>query len=171
MIEQYLMNTLLADKQPSSKILILGLGNEILTDDAIGPKIVFHLQDNLKYQKLKFDTAACGGLELVEMISGYNQVVIIDAIKTLKGIPGNMYKFSPEDFQETLHISSFHDVSFLTGLQLAKTLNITIPSEITILAIEIIEDLVFSDQLSPELQSLFPQILKNIESEIIKLVL
>ena len=52
----------------SGDILILGIGNDILTDDAIGPKIVKRLQEDLSYSKISFLTAAAGGLEILEMI-------------------------------------------------------------------------------------------------------
>ena len=55
--------------------------------------------------------------------SDYQKVIIIDAIKTKDGIPGTIYYLTPSNFKETLHISSFHDVSFLTALKVAEKLN------------------------------------------------
>ena len=46
-----------------SDILILGIGNDILTDDAIGPKIVKRLQEDLSDERITFLNAAAGGLE------------------------------------------------------------------------------------------------------------
>jgi hydrogenase maturation protease len=81
-----------------SDILILGIGNDILTDDAIGPKIVKRLQEDLSYDNISFLTAAAGGLEILEMIKNYQPVIIIDAIKTRDGIPGTVYYLTPENF-------------------------------------------------------------------------
>jgi hydrogenase maturation protease len=77
--------------------------------------------------------------------------VIIDAIKTKDGVPGTIYYLTPENFKETLHISSFHDVSFLTALRLAEKLEISIPEKIDIIAIEIVEDLTFSNEFSEDI--------------------
>ena len=143
-------------------ILILGIGNDILTDDAIGPKIVKRLQEDLSHDNISFLTAAAGGLEILEMIKNYKQVVIIDAIKTKGGIPGAVYYLTPDNFEETLHISSFHDVSFLTALELAKKLEISIPSRIDIIAVEIVEDLTFSNEFSEDIAFKYDDIYREI---------
>ena len=138
-------------EEKSDNILILGIGNDILTDDAIGPKLVRDLQKDIKQENISFMTAAAGGLEILEMIKEFYRVVIIDAIKTRGGIPGNIYYLTPANFKETLHISSFHDVNFLTALKLAEKLEISVPEQIDIIAIEIVEDLTFSNDFSKEL--------------------
>lgn len=56
-------------------ILILGLGNDILMDDGIGPKLVWHLEKILPNPRIKFDTAAIGGMELIETIRDYDRVI------------------------------------------------------------------------------------------------
>ena len=154
--------------EESSDILILGIGNDILTDDAIGPKIVKKLQEDLSYDNLSFLTAAAGGLEILEMIKNYKQVVIIDAIKTRDGIPGTIYYLSPDNFKETLHISSFHDVSFLTALKLAAKLEIPVPDRIDIIAIEIVEDLTFSNDFSEDIANKYKDIYMEIKDYVIR---
>ena len=140
----------------------MGLGNEILTDDGIGPKLIGDLNRMDIPSGITFKTAGVGGLELLELVSGYSRVFIIDAIRTSGGKPGNVYFFSPDDFRETMHISNLHDVNFFTSLELGNRLNYPIPSEVIIIAVEIAEDLVFSDQLSPALQKKYPEILNKV---------
>ncbi len=158
--------------EEQSDILILGIGNDILTDDAIGPKIVKRLQEDLFSDNISFLTAAMGGLEILEMIKNFQQVIIIDAIKTKNGIPGTVYYLTPDNFKETLHISSFHDVSFLTALELAKKLEISIPSRIDIIAVEIVEDLTFSNEFSKDIASkyniIYQDVLKSVNEMILK---
>lgn len=134
------------------EVLILGLGNDILSDDAIGPKLVQRLEGDISEDRITFLTAAVGGMEIMELMKDYNHAIIIDAIKTKVGVPGAVYHFTPDHFEETLHASSFHDVSFLTAIELAKKIDINLPKQIDIIAIEILEDLVFSDELSPPLK-------------------
>ena len=159
-------NSINSMPEGSGDILILGIGNDILTDDAIGPKIVERLQEDLSDERISFLTAAAGGLEILEMIRNYQQVVIIDAIKTKNGIPGTIYHLTPENFKETLHISSFHDVSFLTALELAKKLEIPVPSRIDIIAIEIVEDLTFSDEFSKDITIKYEEIYREIKDHL-----
>ena len=142
--------------------LILGLGNDILSDDAIGPKIVRRIEHDLSFTDTQYHTAAIGGMEIIELIKGYNHVIIIDSIRTKGGKPGEVYHFTPEYFRETLHLSSFHDLSFQNALKLAEKLNIDLPKQIDVIAIEIVEDLEFSDQFSPPIQMKYEEIFKKV---------
>jgi len=150
--------------------LILGIGNDILTDDGIGPKIVKELQKDILKDHISFMTAAIGGLEILEIVKDYKKVIIIDAIKTKEGIPGTIYYLTPSNFKETLHISSFHDVSFLTALKLADKLDIPVPERIDIIAIEIIEDLTFSSEFSEPIAKKYPQIYMEVLESVLNLI-
>lgn len=151
-------------------ILILGLGNEILTDDSIGPRLGREIFSSLSDSRVAFETAAIGGLELLELIRDYKKVIIIDAIKTLNGKPGDVYFMTPDNFRETSNISNLHDISFLTALELAKKLDISVPAEILIIAVEIVEDLVFSTELTPEVNARFPEIVKEVRDMVSELI-
>lgn len=150
--------------QNSEKILILGLGNIILTDDGIGPRLVEDLSARLQAPHISWETANLGGMELLELFRPYSVVVIIDAIKTGTREPGAVFYLTPANFKETLHVSNFHDISFLTALELGRQLKMEVPGHIHIIAVEIIEDLVFDDSLSPELEGKYPQILEEVAS-------
>lgn len=149
--------------------LILGIGNEILTDDGIGPRIVAELQKKEYHKNIRFQNASIGGLEILELISGYQMVIFIDAIITRNGLPGTVYHFTPDDFKETLHLSNFHDANFLTALALGKKMNMSLPSCIHIIAVEIIEDHVFSTHFSPEIDLKFNDIVETVIKIIHKL--
>ncbi len=150
--------------------LVLGIGNDILTDDGIGPKLVNELQKKLDLPAVTFMTAAAGGMDILEMIRDYKKVIIIDAIKTRDGIPGTVYFLTPADFRETLHISSFHDISFLTALDLAEKLDIPIPGQVSIIAIEIVEDLTFSNEFSPPIAAKYDRIRQEVMEMVQNLV-
>jgi hydrogenase maturation protease len=147
-------------------ILIFGLGNDILMDDGIGPKLAREMEKRLNHPSVTMETAAIGGLEILEFIRDFNTVIIIDAIKTEGGVPGEVYLLSPDNFKETLHISSLHDVSFLTALELGKKLGIKIPDPIHIIAVEIIEDLTFGNDFTPPLQEKY----EDIKNEVYEMV-
>lgn len=151
-----------------NKILILGIGNDILMDDGIGPLIARRLEKDLLHPDLSFETLNLGGLEILEYIRDYSHVYIIDAIKTSEGQVGDVFFISPADFKETLHLSSLHDVGFLTALELAKELSMGVPGEIRIAAIEIREDTVFGTSLSQELNNKVEEVYRMIREEILK---
>jgi hydrogenase maturation protease len=143
--------------------LVVGLGNEILRDDGIGIKIIADLKATPDFAQYEFKTTSVGGLEIIELISGYDEVVFIDAIKTSGGIPGDIYTFTPDRFKSTLHLSNLHDISFLTAIGLGKKLAIPIPEVIRIIAIEIIEDMEFGNTFTPEIEMKYPEILNDVK--------
>ncbi len=81
------------------KTLVIGLGNPILTDDGIGVKVAYAVQNELEvtgtsrkngsdesyraecasHQIVDVTEASVGGLRLMEMMIGYDKVIIIDA--------------------------------------------------------------------------------------------
>jgi len=157
-------------QQTENKILILGMGNDILTDDGIGIKITKVLEKKFPFPNIIYNTLSLGGMEIIEYIKNFNSVVIIDAIKTLNGVPGTVYQFMPSDFKETTHLSNVHDISFLTALKLAKELDIKIPETIIIIAIEIVEDMVFSNDFTPQVQEKYPEIIEEVSIIVRELV-
>jgi len=144
--------------QEKYKTLVLGIGNDILTDDGVGPKLCDFLKDNIPNETVEFEKLNVGGLEVLEFINGYDTVIFIDAIKTLNGRIGDVYLYTPENFKETLHLSNLHDTNFITALELGKSLNFKIPSAMYIIAVEIKEDMVFSEFFTRELTERYDEI-------------
>ena len=148
------------------KSLVLGIGNDILRDDGIGPKLVDKMEEIDRLEGVAYQNTTLGGLDILELIQDYQAVVFIDAIKTRGGAPGAVYEFSLEDFQETLHLSNLHDISFLTAIELGKKMNMPIPDRISIIAVEIVEDMEFGEQFTPVLQEKYPAIIQEVKGKI-----
>ena len=144
------------------KTLIIGIGNQILGDDGIGPMLVHDLSKAIKENGFFFNTVCAGGLEIIEYLIGFDRVIIVDAIHTSNGIPGEVYCFVPSDFMETSNLSNLHDISFLTALELGTKLNMDLTDDIHIIAIEIMEDRVFSDHLTEPLKENYHIILDEV---------
>ncbi len=133
----------------TGRIFVLGLGNEVLTDDAVGPRLVDFLREALPDPRVDYETAALGGLQILEMVEGYRTAVFIDAIRTRGGIPGDIYYLTPESFKNTLHLTSVHDISFLQAFELGR-------------AIEIVEDLLFGTTFSPPVEARWEQVKEEV---------
>jgi hydrogenase maturation protease len=153
-----------------NKSLILGIGNNILTDDGIGFRLVADIRNMLGDTNIQFETASCGGLEIIEYIKDFKRVVFIDAIRTREGKPGDVYYFSPADFRETMHLSNLHDISFITALDLGRTLDLDLPDDLHIIAVEIIEDMEFSEEFTPQLKERYPQILEKVLEKVEQII-
>jgi hydrogenase maturation protease len=130
-------------------ILLLGLGNEIMGDDAVGLLAVRQLREVFQNQ---FDVieAQIAGLALLDLMQGYDKVLLLDSIATGKSPPGSIRELSGLEFQENVtyspHYAGFEDV-----LQLAKLVGIPMPSEIRILTIEVHDPFVLREGLTPSI--------------------
>ena len=146
--------------------MILGLGNKILGDDGIGPRLTEDLQAQIGTGDISFTISALGGMELIDLMSGYSFVVIIDGIMTSEGKPGNVYFMNADDHLETLHLSSFHDMKFDTMLEYTRKIGVQMPGAIEIIAVEIKEDTLFSESFTPPIEKIYPSILQLITSHV-----
>jgi hydrogenase maturation protease len=137
------------------KTLILGLGNPILGDDGVGIYTVRAVRERLKGRVgVDIKEVSLGGLRLMEEILGYDRVIIVDAIMTGRGAVGEIYRVSPQNLKGTLHLSSPHDLNFTTALELGRVYAPEdVPKEIIIYAIEVVENLIFAEELSSEVKT------------------
>jgi hydrogenase maturation protease len=92
------------------------------------------------------------GLDLLELINGYDKVIIIDAIQTSGGTAGHIYRLEPESLNYSLHSSSPHDVNLATALEFGRHLKLPIPQDITIYAIEAADVNTFSEKCTVDVQ-------------------
>ena len=60
----------------TKKTLVFGVGNELLTDDGIGPQLVKQLKDDISSDNIYFETAFVGGLEILDFIQGYESLLM-----------------------------------------------------------------------------------------------
>lgn len=154
--------------------LVLGMGNPILCDDALGVRLA---RDYLLLagERQGVDVVAeCsqGGLSLLEVVAGHDRLVVFDSIKTLNGVPGTWYRFSATSLLQTLNLSSVHDANFATVLELGRRLGHQLPPPegIRIFAVEAADTRTFSESLSPQLEAAYPQCRDEILTEVIALL-
>lgn len=146
------------------KTLIVGLGNPILGDDAIGWRVAERVQARLASESaalpnLEVDYLALGGLSLMERLVGYQQAIIIDAITTHQSPPGAVTCFPLEALPDRSagHTTAAHDTSLKTALALGRSMGASLPETIIIVAVEAEQVHDFSEQLSPEIAAAIPQ--------------
>jgi hydrogenase maturation protease len=134
--------------ESANKTLLLGLGNELLSDDGIGVLLVNDLKYRFDPNELHCKSQPSGGLEILEALHSYGIAIIIDGIKSDNGVPSTIYHFRPHNFRETLHLNTFHNVSFRSTSKLSRQLGIFLPKQIHIIAIEVYETTEFNRSLS-----------------------
>lgn len=149
------------------KCLVLGFGSDALSDDGLPIKLIHDipgLKAGAIQNKFTFQTSAVGGLDLLDLLEGFTKAILIDTQLTSRRKPGEIHVFTPDNFEETFHLSSQHDVTFHQALEFAKEMGISMPSDIRIIAIEIVENKRLSFEFSKEIEEIYPSILSKVVS-------
>jgi hydrogenase maturation protease len=145
------------------KTLVLGFGNPILTDDAVGIRIAEELAKELADITVVASSEA--GLAILDEVTGYDRLVIIDSIKTGKGRPGELYKLELGDLEPKSDFSSSHGLDIATAFKLGEKLGYPLPREVSIYAVEVKDNTTFGEGFTPELERSLSSIIGQIIKE------
>lgn len=147
------------------KTLILGTGNPILRDDGIGPRIVQELEGLISTPEVTLRQTSLAGMSLVELLIGFDRVIVIDAIQT-GGKPGEVYRLTPDSFTSTQDFASHHSVGLLQAVELGKKLDQPMPREMLIVAIEAKDVSNFGEGFTPEVENAIPLAVEQVLAEL-----
>lgn len=143
-------------------ISILGLGNSLLKDDGIGPRVVEELQNGGLPQGV---TAVPGGgsfYQYWDVLANSLYVIAVDAFCG-GGPPGTVYLLSPGEVRREKGAGFFrHEDDFLSTLDLVSHFGIR--PEVSIVGVEPVE-IAYSLDLSPEIQQKMPAIVQVVRKQ------
>ncbi len=148
------------DLVKKNKLSILGLGNDILGDDGIGLIAARELKKQFKHSPVDVVETTLAGFELLDMLQGYEKVLILDAVVTKKHQAGTVLELSPEQFKHATAISP-HYGGLPEILKLAEYLKVKFPTEIRILAVEIEPPYDLREGLNPVIKDALPKFMKQ----------
>jgi len=154
--------------------LLIGMGNPILTDDSIGVRLAQTISRRLgPVPGLSvMEECSVGGLNILEVAAGYDRWIIFDSIKTTTANPGYWFRFNADSLKNTMNLTNVHDINLAAALLLGRQLGFKLPgnSEIHIFAVEVLDNITFSEQLSPPLTEAFPCLVEEIYREVAQLL-
>lgn len=145
-------------------ILILGVGNVLLSDEGVGVHVVNAMKDrNLPHDVELFD-GGTAALDLLDVLADREKVIVIDAVKGGEE-PGAIYRFTPSDVTtQGQLLTSIHQISMLETLTMAEHLGCT-PREVIIFGIEP-KEIDWGMELSPEVTKVVPRVIELVLSEL-----
>ena len=148
------------------RILILGVGNPVLSDDGVGIHVARMLRDR-GLPGVDVEELPASGLELLDVVLGYDKVVIVDAIKTDGGVPGEYYVLEEKDFEKSVHGASPHGINIATALALGrKIVPDRMPKEVVFIAVEAEDLLNVSEKLTEKVLAAIPGVLERVAKEV-----
>ena len=151
------------------KTIILGVGNPILCDDGVGIHVAKQLKQHINDPNVTVDEAFSGGMNLLDLLLGYDKAILIDAVKTKNAEHGEVRRFSLHDIS-SIHSCNPHDVSLVEALKIAEKLGENrIPREIIIIGILLKETpCEFGEKLSLKIAAAVPKAVDMTLSELEK---
>lgn len=154
-------------KERAAETVVLGLGNPILRDDAVGVKVARAVRAFLAGRTdVDVKEASVGGLKLLDELLGYRRAVIVDSVRTEGGAPGQIRKLTPEQLEHTQHLSSPHEISFMGVMRIAAEQDLDLPRDITIVAVEIKDNMTFGEEMTPEVEAAIPHAVREVLKEV-----
>ncbi len=151
---------------PVPRVLLLGLGNDILTDDAVGLRVVQELQRQLAgHDAIDIRGTTEMGLALLDFITGYRAVVIVDSIQTGKAAPGFLHELDASALNQ-LTGRTPHFLGVSETLALGTRLGLPMPDQVRIFAIEVEDPFTLGTAMTPALQAAMPGIVGRISAAV-----
>jgi hydrogenase maturation protease len=156
------------DRSPSrSPITIIGLGNEFLSDDGAGIRVVRGLKVKLGTGAVRFEEQPVGGLALLDCLSGCDQCIIVDAIVTGTHQPGTMFRFLQTADMQPATLTSSHQIDLAQVLTLASMLGAELPRKLTVYGIEAEDVTTFHDGCTEDVSRAVPELVEIISRDLL----
>lgn len=145
-------------------LLVLGIGNLLLTDEGLGVHAVKTLLQEDWPAGVEFADGGTWTQDMVFWIKDYRQLLVLDVVKGGRE-PGTMYRFSEDDLRSNEDQRlSLHDIDLLDSLNMAGMVG-TKP-ELTVLGMEPEDFTTWSMEMTGTLQAVFPKYLEFARKEI-----
>jgi hydrogenase maturation protease len=151
-------------KSSPQKIIILGVGNVLLSDEGVGVHVANELMKMEFPPNVSVLEGGTDGFRLLNVITEAERLIVIDAVRG-GAQPGSIYRFDindvrncPSGFKTSVHQIGILEVIDLSGL-IGKT------PHTTVIGVEP-KSLKMGMELSPEIKAKIPRVIKLVFDEL-----
>ncbi len=147
------------------KIVVLGVGNTILSDEGLGVKAVERLREGYEFpEEVELIDGGTLGIDLLYYLEGVRKLLILDAVSG-GGKPGTLYKFKGEEVKGYFRRKvSMHELGIQEVLALMDVMDKPV-EEIVVLGIEP-ASIELGTDLSPVVEESMPDLLREALSQL-----
>ncbi len=139
-------------KPEISPILVLGLGNEMLKDDAVGIRVAERLQGTLP-EEVEVRATSIFGLSLLDELIDREQVLLIDSYFPEEFVGSEIQECNLDEVGDSL-CTSPHFVGLGEIREIMRKLGLRFPRQVHILAIPVSDPTSFSYEMTPAVAAL-----------------
>lgn len=151
-------------QSPPKKIVILGVGNILLSDEGVGVHIANELMKIDMPEEVRVVEGGTDGFRLLDVITDADRLIVVDAVKG-GAAPGTIYRFDIDEIKDcpSGFKTSVHQIGILEVINLSSLIGRT--PYTTVIGIEP-KSLAMGMDLSSEIKAKIPRIIELIKEEI-----
>ncbi len=146
-------------------ILILCLGNEVLSDDSFGPTLAQILNENAATAgEIEVVYAPVAGFSLLDLLQKREKVLVIDSIITGKARPGTLHFFPMGSLTPSRNLTTSHQMNLPTVLELGKQMGYEMPEHIDVLAVEVADVTTLGESMTWQVEAAVEPAIASVSS-------
>ena len=151
------------DRESNSRVVVLGVGNELMKDDGVG----VHVARALAEENLTYPAEIIEGATIIDCLPDgkpIKKLVVVDAVCG-GSEPGVIYRLTLDQIEaEASLVTSIHQLGLLDSLRMSEIVGIK-PMETVIIGVEP-NEVEWGMELSPKVQGRISDVVRLVQKEI-----
>jgi hydrogenase maturation protease len=144
------------------RTLVLGLGNDLAGDDAVGIVVARAIRDELADDpRVDVVESSASGMALLEHFDGYERAVVVDAILTGRRAPGAIVERGMEETGRVVAPSA-HQAGLPELAAVASRLGLGFPSRTRVLAVEVADPYTLGAPMGEAVAAAVPELVRRV---------
>lgn len=150
------------------RVLVLGIGNLVMSDDGVGVKVIQHLQREYRFaENVEIMDGGTLGLDLLPMLEGIDHLIVVDAVETGRK-PGTCVRLAGEELPIALETKvSAHQMGLKDLLSVARLLGHS-PGEMVLIGVQP-GSIVMDTELTPDVAAVLHVLVDKVMDELKKI--
>lgn len=146
-------------------ILVLGLGNLLMTDDALGSQVIEKLKSNYVFpEQVELIDGGTLGLDLLPRFEGVKRLLVIDALQ-MGAEPGEIFRLEGEEVPRAFaNKLSVHQMGLQDLLAVAE-LQGHLPAQLVVWGAQA-KSIEMGMELSPEVETSMLEVIRGVLQEL-----
>lgn len=146
------------------RTLVLGLGNEIAGDDAVGILVARAVREQVDGAVDVVESSA-SGLALIEVFAGYDRAIVVDSILTGRNPPGTITEMGLMEVGRVV-APSLHHAGLPELAAVAARLGLTFPLQTRVLAVEVVDPYTLGAPLSEPVVGAIDELVRRVLDQV-----
>ncbi|HYB28657.1 MAG TPA: hydrogenase maturation protease [Solirubrobacteraceae bacterium] len=142
------------------RTLVLGLGNELAADDAVGVLVARAARERIA-DAADVVASSASGMALIELLAGYDRAIVVDSIQTGRNPPGTITELELEQIGRVV-APSLHQAGLPEMAAVAERLGLGFPSETRVLAVEVLDPYTLGGAMSTPVAAAVDELARRI---------